>query len=141
MALIIDETFTAGIPSGFASTRTNTGSLAVAYNSAQQAVDLTPSTTNANTSWVLDTFTTGSPEIEVEIDMEFVSGTDSFFGVYFFSSSSDPLNASCLYFAASPLSVGVGTFSTANNGMDGFNHADRDVGIVGHIPIGTRKTY
>lgn len=71
MALILDETFAAGIPGSFATARSQSGALTVAHNAGAGAVDLS-SATAAHNIWDITSqslMTSG----EMEIDLEFVS--------------------------------------------------------------------
>ena len=71
MALILDESFDAGIPSAFATLAQTGGSPTVTYNATAKAVDL--DTTSGNqTIWEL---TTLSPSVkgEFELDLEMIS--------------------------------------------------------------------
>lgn len=71
MALILDETFAASIPGGFATARAQAGTLSVAYNAGAGAVDLS----NAASGWSLWDITSIplSAAGEVEVDLEFVA--------------------------------------------------------------------
>ena len=139
MALIIDESFTAGIPAGFATIANDAGTLTATYNSAQQAVDLVKG--NYNSAWILNTFTTPSAEVEVEVDMEFLGGAAPYFGVYFSPNPSSPNYSACLYFSCSPTATGIGTFFTGTNRWGWTIDGDSTTGTLSHISTGTRKTY
>ena len=138
MALIIDESFTSGIPNGFATIANDSGSLTATYNASQQAVDLVKD--NYNSAWILNTFSTPSSELELEIDMEFLGGAAPYFGVYFSPNPYLPVYSACLYFSCSPTANGIGTFYTDLYYGWSLN-GDADSNNQSHISAGTRKTY
>jgi hypothetical protein len=71
MALILDESFVAGIPGGFATARAQAGTLVVAHNAGAQAVDLSNASASHNI-WDITSIALSAAG-EVELDVEFVS--------------------------------------------------------------------
>lgn len=71
MALILDESFAAGIPAGFATLRSQPGSASATYNATAQAVDLSNALAGHNI-WDITTAALGVSG-EMEIDLEYVS--------------------------------------------------------------------
>lgn len=72
MALVLSESFTAGIPTGFASVvlGSGAGALTATYNGGEQAVDLAKGALNG--AWVLDA-AGAHPDLRVVLDVEQVS--------------------------------------------------------------------
>lgn len=80
-SLVWTESFDTGIPAGFANTVTDSGSLVVAYNSTEKAVDLTA--TGYNTAWMFQG-RAALGEWKVEMDVEVIDldyGNFPHFGV------------------------------------------------------------
>ena len=78
MTTLVDQDFTSGIPSGFATAQGNGGTLAVAYNSGQSSADLTPQS-NVWQAWSFDAVA-AQASLSVEIDVEMITAGD-YFGV------------------------------------------------------------
>ena len=139
MTLIINETFDTEIPAGFATAGSDSGVLTVEYNSAEKAADLTKG--NYNGVWILNNYSVATMAGEVEIDMEFVSGTDSFFGVYWASQNANGSSGLVSYLTLSEPASSVGVYESSsswNFSVAADVETSRD---VGHIAPGTRKTY
>lgn len=80
-SLVWTETFDTGIPGGFATASTDSGTLVVSYNSTEKAVDLTA--TGYNTAWMFQG-RAGLGEWKVEMDVEVIDldyGNFPHFGV------------------------------------------------------------
>ena len=80
-SLVWTESFDTGIPGGFATTVTDSGTLVVAYNSTEKAVDLTA--TGYNTAWMFQG-RAALGEWKVEMDVEVIDldyGNFPHFGV------------------------------------------------------------
>lgn len=79
MALVLDETFAAGIPANFATARAQAGTLTATYNSTAQAVDLSNSAAGQSIWDITSVPLTVAGEME--IDLEWVadlSGTNNY---------------------------------------------------------------
>jgi hypothetical protein len=83
MAIVLNETFATGIPSGFATAVESSGTFTATYNATAQAVDLAKD--NFNGGWRFDGVSASS-QIDVAFDVEALdvssAGAGTFFGIY-----------------------------------------------------------
>jgi hypothetical protein len=90
MTVLINETFSSGIPGGFATAYSGSGSMTPSYNAGEQAVDLTPSDTTFYYHWLF-TSLTAKTALRVELDFQQLTiPSNCLFGVGLVASAASP---------------------------------------------------